>query len=214
MLALAGALLLMQPAAATEPAASADALIARLARPAPATVAFAEVRFSPLLREPVRVAGELSYEGPEKLERRVSTPYREHTQIHGESVRIEREGAAPRTFALARSPELRGLLHSFAALLAGDAMALRRYFDIAVSEQDAAWRMTLTPRDARSRRRVREIIATGVDDLLNCVTLHNVDGGASLMLLGESAEAPIPNEASLEILQRRCTQRPSAERAP
>jgi len=57
----------------------ADALIGRLAKPAPATISFTEVRFSKLLRAPLIVSGDLGYAGPESLDRRVTAPYREST---------------------------------------------------------------------------------------------------------------------------------------
>ncbi|HSC16380.1 MAG TPA: LolA-related protein, partial [Gammaproteobacteria bacterium] len=50
-------------AVASHAAPDSAALIARLAKPAPATVAFVEVRFSTLLVEPLVVGGTLVYEG-------------------------------------------------------------------------------------------------------------------------------------------------------
>jgi hypothetical protein len=95
-----------QPLAAAPDAAQ---LIAGLAREAPASIAFAEVRFSSLLREPLIVSGNLAYGGPGNLERQVTHPYRETTTVRGESARIEREGEDPRTLALKNAPELNGL---------------------------------------------------------------------------------------------------------
>src|SRR5215204_5100124 len=71
------------------PALDAQALIGRLAKPAPATVAFREVRFSTLVNEPLIVAGELVYTDATSLDRRVTQPYRETVAIRGESVRVE-----------------------------------------------------------------------------------------------------------------------------
>ena len=62
---------------ATAAALDADTLIGRLAKPVPATVAFREVRFSPLVNEPLIVAGELGYSGATSLDRRVTAPYQE-----------------------------------------------------------------------------------------------------------------------------------------
>lgn len=121
-------------ASPTEP--DADALIARLAKPAPATVAFTEVRFSRLLREPLIVSGELGYSGPISLDRRIATPYREDTAIRGESVKVERQGEKPRSFALKHAPELRGLLSGFSAMLSGDATALRQNFAVTMTGDD------------------------------------------------------------------------------
>jgi hypothetical protein len=191
----------LEPETATPEAA---ALIERLARPAPATIAFTEVRFSPLLKAPLIVSGELGYSGPASLDRFVLKPYREHTAIRGESVRVEREGAPVRSFALKRAPELQGLLNGFTALLAGDAPAIERSFDMAVSENGESWRLSLTPRDARARRRLKEVVVHGAADTPRCFTIVNADGGASVMLLGEAAAPDFAADISREALQERC----------
>lgn len=170
----------------------ADSLLQRLARPAPAAISFKEIRFSTLLREPLTVTGELGYSGPTNLERKVQSPYRESTLIVGDSVRVEREGEQPRSFALERAPELRGLLAGFTALLAGDLSALQRNFDVQTSGTDDSWNLELTPRDANARRRLNRIVVNGREGTPRCFSMLNRDGGASVMLLGEAARAEVP----------------------
>ena len=185
-----------------------ESLIATLARPAPAQIAFTEVRFSSLLKAPLIVSGELAYTGPASLDRRVLEPYREETTIRGDSVRVAREGAPTRTFALRRAPELRGLLSSFAALLAGDAQTIEREFETSLAGAGDAWALTLTPRDARARKRLKQIVIDGAADTPRCFTLLNADGGASVMLLGDAAGAEPPaaatNSLTLESLRKTC----------
>ena len=84
-------------------------MIARLAQAGASDRRFHRSALLKLLREPLIVSGELGYPGPTSLDRRVTTPYREHTAIRGESVKVEREGEKPRSFALKHAPELRGL---------------------------------------------------------------------------------------------------------
>ena len=184
-------------------AIDADALIARLARPAPASIAFTEVRVSPLLREPLVVSGELEFSGPASLDRHVREPYREDTSIRGESVRVEREGEQPRSFALKRAPELRGLLTGFSALLTADVPALRRSFDVQVQGSEQSWTLQLMPLDTRARRRLQKIEIAGHDSTPRCFSLLSADGGASVMLLGDAAGS-VPKNATLESLQEFC----------
>jgi len=162
-------------------------LIARLARPAPASIAFVEVRFSPLLVEPLVVSGELDYEGGEGLNRRVSIPYRETTTIRGETVRVERDGESPRTFGLRRAPELRGLVTGMVGLLGGDSAQLRKHFSVTTAGDDAAWRIDLAPTDDRMRERLRTITVAGAEAEPHCFVIRDTQGGASVMLLGETA---------------------------
>lgn len=188
------------PTAELEPAA----LIRSLAQPAPATTAFKEVRFSPLLDRPLIVGGELRYEGPASLDRIVMEPYREHTAIRGESVRIERDGERPRTFALKRAPELQGLLNAFAGLLAGDPAAVERSFATSVSGSAEAWELRLAPHDARARQRLRELTMMGAQETPRCMTMLTADGAHSVMLLGEAAARTVAPTVSAAELQTYC----------
>jgi Outer membrane lipoprotein carrier protein LolA-like len=179
-------------------------LVARLARPAPASVAFQEIRFSPLLKEPLRVSGELGYTGPGALDRQVTQPYREHTAIRGESVRVERDGEAPRSFALKRAPELKGLLSGFTALLNGDAAGLRREFNVKVDGADETWALTLEPIDPKARRRIRRIVVDGGGNEPRCFSMLNDKGGGSVMLLGEFAKTDLGRQPTLDAVLDRC----------
>ena len=182
----------------------ASALIRSLARPAPASISFTEIRTSSLLDQPLIVSGELSYLGPERLDRVVTRPYREKTTIRGESVRVEREGEMPRTFALKRAPELRGLLTAFSALLAGDPSDLARNFLVTAEGEDAGWKLTLTPTDARARKRLSNLTMIGHGDEPVCFTLTSADGAQSVMLLGERARDGAQTATSPEQLAVRC----------
>jgi len=188
-----------QPVVAAPDAAT---LIAGLARQPPASIAFAEVRFSSLLREPLIISGNLAYGGPGNLERHVARPYRETTTIRGESARIEREGEEPRTFALKHAPELQGFLSAFGALLAGDAAALEKIFVVAASGEDSLWQLELTPTDSRMRRRVRAIVVNGRNDQPRCVATLDAQGGGSVLLLG--AATPVAPDTSLDALLAQC----------
>ena len=190
---------------ATAATLDADALIGRLAKPAPATIAFREVRFSPLVDEPLIVAGELGYAGPTSLDRRVTQPYRETVSIRGESVRVEREGEPTRSFGLNRAPELRGLLGGFTALLAGDPAAIKRNFTVAATGTDDAWTLELTPSDARARRRLQQIVVNGRADLPQCFTMVTPNGGASVLLLGAAADRELPKPTTLDALKQLCS---------
>lgn len=190
-------------AASTDPI-DAQALIARLARPAPASVDFTEVRFSPLLKTPVIVSGTLGYEGADTLDRHVIAPYREDTEIRGNAVKVRREGEPERSFALKRAPELQGLLSAFTAMLAGDHAAVEHSFDIAPHGTDDAWSIQLTPRDARLARRVHEIRIEGSEAQPHCFWILNDNQGASAMLLGDTAHMELMQPLTREWLERKC----------
>jgi hypothetical protein len=182
----------------------AQALISRLARPAPATIDFTEIRFSSLLKQPVIVSGTLGYAGPDTLDRRVTSPYREDTEIRGDAVKVKREGEPERSFAIRRAPELQGLLSTFSSMLAGDHSVLERSFEITASGTDDRWQLELKPRDPRFSKRVRTVNIQGHADQPDCFWILNNDAGASVMLLGLASHTELPQPLTREWLERKC----------
>ena len=181
-----------------------DALLARLARPAPDTTSFVEVRFSSLLETPILVSGRLEHRQDGSLVRRVDSPYREVTELRGENVTVEREGSKPRHFSLNRAPELRGMLASFAALLQGDRQMLDRYFVVALQGTDARWEIALSPRDAKLKNRLSRITVNGRDDRPRCFTLEEPDADASLMAIGVERPGDLPQPLEQRALETWC----------
>lgn len=181
------------------------ALIARLARPAPADTAYTEVRFVSLLKQPLVLHGQLHYGGDGELGKRVDAPYRETTTISAGRVDVARAGKPVQHFSLDRAPELQVLLSAFSALLGGDAAALSRFYAIDASQSGAGFRVTLTPRSADVGKHLREFIVDGSGSEPRCFTLRQTDGDDSVMLLGPAAAAPLaqpPTRATLAALCR------------
>jgi len=183
-----------------------DALLDRLARPAPETTPFVEVRYSALLTEPLVVAGELEHRDDGALVRRVLEPYRETTTLLGENVTVERDGSRPRSFSLDRAPELRGILNSFGAMLKGDRATLEQHFEIASSESENAWRIDLVPRGDKLRARLARVRVDGHADRANCMTMEEPDGDATIMAIGVSDRGTLPLPLEREQLQSWCVQ--------
>lgn len=152
------------------------------------------MRYSKLLATPLQVSGQLAYRGDGGLERRVTDPFRETTTIRADKVVVAREGQKPRRFALSRAPELRGVLASFGALLAGDRATLERHFTPALTQAGAEWTLVLVPRDARSRKRIRDVTINGSADQARCFSVHEADGDASVMWVGPAPADALPRE--------------------
>ena len=181
-----------------------DALLQHLARPVPATTPFVEVHFSPLLSRPLIVSGELEYSGPDSLARTVEKPYSERTQIHGDEVSVVRGDGKPRTFSLARAPELKTLLSSFSALLGGNRQQLERSFTLTVGGDDAHWTLGLTPRDSRVSQRVSRITVNGDAGSPRCMTTAAPDGSVTVMLMEEAATTQVPIDIDRAGLDKVC----------
>ncbi|MCK7592365.1 LolA-related protein [Pseudomarimonas salicorniae] len=184
-------LLSLSPARAAEDPAALDALLDRLRQPVPASTPFVERRGSALLSEPLLLSGRLERPDEDTLLRVVEAPYRERSTIRDGRVELEREGESTRRFSLRRAPELAALLDSFRALLGGQRALLEKHYTVRLSgNPEAGWQLSLTPREARRRQRVRGIDLFGRGALLDCLVVHDGEGQSSPMLLGAAAGGP------------------------
>jgi len=193
--------MLAQPASGPPDAA---ALIAHLARPAPAHTSYTEVRFVHVLRAPLVLHGELEYLGQDHLSKRVDTPYRETSTIADGAVEVAREGRETRRFTLDRAPELKAMLASFGALLGGDIAVLEQVFSIALAQRGADWTLKLTPHDAEVARHLREVDVDGSAGEPRCFTLTEGGGDGSVMLLGGAAAQKLPDPLTPAALATLC----------
>ena len=199
---------LLAAVAATAASAAPDsaALIARLARNPPASIAFTEVRFSSLLTEPLVVSGTLEHVADGALNRRIEAPYRESTSIQGDTVRVQRDGETARTFALRRAPELRGFLTGMLGLLTGDGSLIEEHFNVVASGDDERWRLELVPIEDRVHARLRNIIVWGNASEPRCFVIVDTQGGTSVMLLGAAAALALRPPIVLAELTGRCAE--------
>jgi hypothetical protein len=202
------AVLLLAAVAATAASAAPDiaALIARLARNPPASIAFTEVRFSSLLTEPLVVSGTLEHVADGGLNRRVEAPYRESTSIQGDTVRAQRDGEPARTFPLRRAPELRGFLTGMLGLLTGDESLIEDHFSVVASGDDERWRLDLVPVEDRVHARLSNIIVLGSASEPRCFVIVDTQGGTSVMLLGAAAALRLAPPIVLAELIGRCAE--------
>jgi Outer membrane lipoprotein carrier protein LolA-like len=181
-----------------------DALLAKLARPAPATTPFVEVRYSKLLDQPLVVKGQLEYHEDGALVRAASDPFRERTTIQGDSVTIERVGKSPRRFALRRAPELRSMLAAFGAVLGGSRASLEQDFTLALEGDESRWRLAMTPKSAAIGKYVRDIVIQGREKEPKCIVITQPDEQASITLIGAAASASLPQPVTRDWFDTFC----------
>ncbi|WP_126968685.1 LolA-related protein [Xanthomonas arboricola] len=177
-------------------------VLQRLARPAPVSTEFVELRGSALLKTPLRVQGHYRRPDAQTLVREVSAPYRETTTLQGDEGVLEREGKSPRRFSLSRVPELAGLKSGFGALLAGDRALLEQHYRISGQGQPHAWQLTLQPKDAAVAKQVRELRLYGRNDELRCIESQPAKGDVQRTLLAGAAReaASVTDAAALTTL--------------
>ena len=192
------------PSRAAPDALDARAIVASLERAPPAKTKFAEVRFSGMPDRPLILRGELEYDGPGKLARRVEKPYREAMTIADGEASVQRGDKPARVFSLSQAPELEGFLRGFAALLGGDADTLARDFTIAATGTATAWRLRLVPRDDRLAKRMTSIEVEGAGTSARCFTTSEADGDVNVLLVESLADAKIPVRPTPPMIDALC----------
>ncbi|HJR72569.1 MAG TPA: LolA-related protein [Luteimonas sp.] len=186
-------------------AADAGWILQKLARPAPTSTDFIELRGSKLLKQPLRLSGVYSRPDADTLVREVRAPYAETTTIRAGEATIARAGKSPRRFSLSRAPELAGLQASFGALLSGDRAALEKFYRIAAQGTRQEWTMTLVPKEAALAAKVRDVALYGRGAELRCIETRAAGSGGEVqrtLLAGAARTAQ--TAATTEALQTLC----------
>jgi hypothetical protein len=190
-----------------------DTLLKSLAHPAPATTPFVEVRYSKLLEQPIVVKGQLEYHEDGTLVRAVNEPFKERTEIKGDSVSVDRVGRSPRKFSLKRAPELRSMLGGFAAVLGGGRGNLDQDFNLAATGAAEQWKLALTPKSAQVGKYVRDIAIQGSQGEPRCIVVTQPDDEASILLVGTAAETKLTPPIARDWLSGFCNS-PAAPNLP
>jgi hypothetical protein len=147
-------------------------------------VSFVEQHFLRLLKRPAESYGELTYDAPDRLEKRTVEPKPETLTLAGDVLTVAR-GGRTRTLDLQAYPTLVPFIESIRATLAGDLPTLQRLFTVDFAGTLARWRLTLTPRDAQVAKTVSQVRIDGADRTLTTVEILEKDGDRSLMTLRE-----------------------------
>lgn len=140
-----------------------EALLRTMAAVRNRTDAFTETKAIPELDLPLPSEGTLRWTAPDRLEKHTTSPIEERLTVQGARMVYARpDRGVTREFGLDDQPELRALVESVRATLAGDAAGLRRHYAIGFEGTAAgAWRMVLTPLSPRVRAAVQEIRLAG-----------------------------------------------------
>jgi outer membrane lipoprotein carrier protein LolA len=179
-----GTLLLSSVAALgqQEPGNDLGELMRQLAARRHGEVSFVEQHFLKLLKRPAESYGELTYDAPDRLEKRTVEPKAETLTLAGDVLTVVRGGRA-RTLDLKAYPTLAPFIESIRATLAGDLPSLERLFTVDFAGTLARWRLTLTPRDVQVAKTVSRVTIDGTGDTLTTVEIIETDGDRSLMTL-------------------------------
>jgi hypothetical protein len=161
LLPLAGtALLAARPARAE---ATLDSVMRGLAAIPASRADFTETKSLAELTTDLPSSGTLSWTAPDRVEKHTLEPVEEILRIQGDRLVFERPGMGlRRELSLDQSPELRPLVESIRATLAGDLATLRRHYEVTFRPGTGeSWTMRLVPLGARVRMALQEVTVAG-----------------------------------------------------
>ncbi len=159
----------------------------RLAAVPSRRAAFREHRRFAALSEPLESTGHLVYRRPAYLEKVTDWPQPERLVVDGDRLVLTLAAEPPRVLDLASQPELRTLVDSMRAPLAGDLDALQRSFTVRSGGAPADWTLELAPRDPRAARMLRTIGIAGSGDEIRDIRLLQANGDEQWMQIGPSS---------------------------
>ncbi len=145
---------------------------------------FTETRHIALLEQPLILSGTLSYDRPDRLEKKVMTPYSERLSVDGNQLTLETKGKS-KVLPLNEQPMLRALVASIRATRAGDLGTLERYYQLDLGGDEGAWTLTLKPYDPAVKKQIRAIVMSGQNERILQVEVFETGGDRSIMVISE-----------------------------
>jgi hypothetical protein len=167
-----------------------DRVMGALAQRKHGHVSFEEKKFIALLDRPVESSGELSYDAPDRLEKRTIKPKPESLVLQGGIVSAQR-GRHHYVLDLKQYPQVVPFIESIRATLAGDRAALERVFKVDFAGSFEHWTLGLAPLDSKLAKTVKEIHIEGEKDLVDSVEIREADGDRSLLTIGAAASPDV-----------------------
>jgi len=167
-------LLLFYDASANQPFELAS-LLERIRVEPPARVAFSEQRQNRLLKEPMVLGGHLAYLDAGHLQKVVETPFSETLSVEGDEIALSGNGRE-RRLSLRNRQSFRVMLQGIEAVMAGDVAVLEEHFEVALTGDEADWRIDLVPRSGRLAKQLQGMTVAGAGDRVQSIRFELADG--------------------------------------
>ena len=144
---------------------------------------FTEKKYVRILDSPVESSGDLTFQAPDRLEKRTKLPRAETMLVEGNKVSIER-GSFKRSMMLDEFVDMASLVKSLTATFRGDQEGIEKYFGWTLSGPVNKWQLVLKPKSSKLFITLKEIRFVGEGSYVHTVETTLTDGDWSLMTLG------------------------------
>ena len=157
-----------------------DSLLQKLAQVGALSAHFREEKRILLLAAPLVNEGTLYYEKPRKLARHTDAPHRASLLLIGHLLSFG-DGTRTERLALDTHPAVGALVDTFISLLGGDRTGLACIADVSLEKPaQAGWRVRVTPKDAKVRALVREIVFEGIEAQVSRIEFLDANGDTTV----------------------------------
>lgn len=128
---------------------------------------FTETKEMAILSTSLTQTGAIDFRYPDKISKRFDPPVNTVVEITGDTLSILSPMQPPQFFSISKHAQLAALLDPIRAILAGDLMTLRRYYQVTLKGEKKEWQIELIPRDSTIARRISGIDIYGSGPIIN-----------------------------------------------
>lgn len=146
---------------------------------------FVEKKTMALLEKPLESSGELSFDAPDRLEKRTIKPRQESMVLEGDMLTVSLQGRRPVNLRLQDHPAVAATVESIRGTLAGDLAALEKNYAVEFSGQAGKWQLQLTPVHEAVAKIVRTIIIAGAYANVRSIRFEQADGDRTEMIVSK-----------------------------
>jgi hypothetical protein len=157
-----------------------EQLMQTMARQKTSKAVFVEKKYIAMLDKPLESSGELTYQAPDRLEKRTLKPRAEWMLLEKGTLTLER-GKQKIALQLADYPEVSAFVDSIRGTLAGDQKALERSYALSLYGTPERWKLTLLPSEQRIAALVQRITIVGHGEQIDSIEYLQADGDRAVM---------------------------------
>jgi outer membrane lipoprotein-sorting protein len=151
-------------------------LMQLLAQQKSGKASFIEKKYLGILDKPLESSGELSFDAPDRLEKRTLKPRPETMLLDGDKLTVTLPDKRTLNLRLQEHPEVAALIESIRGTLSGDKAALEKNYAIDFSGNQGKWQLALTPLHKAVGKVVRQVTIAGSDANIKTILFDQADG--------------------------------------
>ena len=148
---------------------------------------FVEKKYLGILDKPLESSGELSFDAPDRLEKRTLKPRPETLLLEGDKLTVILHDKRPLNLRLQDHPDVATVIESIRGTLNGDKIALEKNYAIDFTGTQGKWQLTLTPIHKAVAKVVRQVHIGGSDADIKTIIFDQADGDRSEMTISKAA---------------------------